>query len=199
MADEATARSVSNCKRRGIARTSITRFNTKLKDLESKVDQPGTFDPVQQMKRKLETLDNDFKTHHYALVDLVDAEDEAGLKREQEALDDHDEIAALTVHVQQLISACTHASSSDANPRRIVSCRLAHIQRSLSSVNDAIRALTGDSDDTFVLRQHEEQLTDYKRELSDVHASLLSIDLNDGDELNQLLTWIKPCLTVLCL
>ena len=196
MAEEATARSLSNCKkRRGIARASITRFGTKLKDLESKADQPGTFDLAQQMKRKLETLDNDFKTHHYALVDLVDDKDETTLEHEQETLDNHDdEIAVLTVRVQQLISACTRASSGDANPRRIASRRLSHIQKSLSSVDDAIKALTGDSDDTFVLHQYEEQLTDYKRELSDVRTSLLSIDLDDGDELNRLLTDLDKAL-----
>ena len=77
MADETTARSLFNYKkRRGIVHASITRFTTKLKDLESKADQPGTFDLAQQMKLKLENLDKDFKTYHYGLVDLVDAEDE---------------------------------------------------------------------------------------------------------------------------
>ena len=108
MADEATARSLSNYKkRRGIVRASIIQFTTKLKDLESKADQPGTFDLAQQIKLKLETLDKDFKTYHYGLIDLVDAEDKATLKNEQETLDNHDdEMAILAVHVQQLITAC---------------------------------------------------------------------------------------------
>ena len=194
MADETTARSLSNCKkRRGIVRASITRFNTKLKDLESKADQPGTFDLAQQMKHKLETLDKDFKTYHYALVDLIDAEDEATLKNEQETLDSHDdEMAVLAVRVQQLITACT--SSSDANPRKIASRRLARLQKSLSSVSDAIKALPGESDDAFVLRQHEEQLADFKKELSDIRTSLLSIDLEDGDELSELQTSLDKAL-----
>ena len=183
MAEETTARSLSNCKkRRGIARASITRFNTKLKDLESKADQAGTFDLAQQMKLKLESLDKDFKTYHYALVDLID--DEATLASEQETLDNHDdEMAILAVRVQQLITLSA-SPSSDTDPRKIASRRLARLQKSISSVKDAVTALKGDSDDAFVLKQHEEQLTDFKKELSDIRTSLLSIDLDDGDELN---------------
>ena len=183
MAEETTARSLSNCKkRRGITRASITRFNTKLKDLESKADQAGTFDLAQQMKLKLESLDKDFKTYHYALVDLVD--DEATLASEQETLDNHDdEMAILAVRVQQLITLSA-SPSSDTDPRKIASRRLARLQKSISSVKDAVTALKGDSDDAFVLRQYEEQLTDHKKELSDIRTSLLSIDLEDGDELN---------------
>ena len=69
-------------------------------------------------------------------------------QREQETLDDH-EIAVLNVCVQQVISACIRASSSNANPRRITSHILGHIQKSLLSVGDAIKALTGESDDTL--------------------------------------------------
>ena len=104
MAEETTARSLSNCKkRRGIARASITWFSTKLQDLERKADQAGTFDLAQQMKLKLESLDKDFKTYHYALVDLID--DEATLASEQETLDSHDnEMAIQAVSVQELIT-----------------------------------------------------------------------------------------------
>ena len=130
MADEVTACSLSNYKKRRIVRASITRFTTKLKDLESKADQPGTFDLTQQMKLKLENLDKDFKTYHYGLVDLVDAADKTTLKNEQDTLDNHDdEMAVLAVRVQQLITAC--ASSSDANPRKIASRRLTRLQKSL--------------------------------------------------------------------
>ena len=171
-------------KRRGISRASITRLTTKLKDLESKVDQPGTFDLAQRMKQRLETLDSEFKTHHYGLVEHIDEEE--ALKREQEALDDRDdEIAVLAVRVQRLINSCAPSSVSD--PRKIASRRLTYLQKSLSSARDAIRAFSGGDDDVFLLRQHEEQLVDYKKELSDVRSSLLSVDLEDEDDLNKLL------------
>ena len=114
------------------------------------------------------------------------------LKNEQETLDNHDdEMAVLAVRVQQLITAC--ASSSDVNPRKIVSRRFAHLQKSLSSVSDAIKALPGESDDALVLRQHEEQLADFKK-LSDIWTSLLSVNLEDGDELSELQTSLDKAL-----
>ena len=131
MAEETTTRSLFKCKkRRGIARASITRFNTKLKDLESKADQAGTFDLAQQIKLKLESLDKDFKTYYYALVDLID--DEATLASEQETLDNYDdEMAILAVRVQQLITLSA-SPSSDTDPRKIVSRTNSSIQESAS-------------------------------------------------------------------
>ena len=53
-------------------RASITWLSTHLKDLESKADQPATLNLAQHMSQKLESLDFDFKLHHYALMDLID-------------------------------------------------------------------------------------------------------------------------------
>jgi hypothetical protein len=46
----------------------------------------------------------------------------------------------------------------------------------------AIEALTGGDDDIFILHQHKEQLLDYKKELSDVGNSLLTVDVKEEDE-----------------
>ena len=148
------------------------------------------------MKQRLETLDKDFKTYHYALADLIAAKDEATLKHEQETLDNHDdEVAVLAICVWQLISA--FAPSSNTNPRKIASHRLTHLQKSLSLVVEAIKGLSGDCDDALLLCQHEEQLADLKKELRDIRTSLLSVDLKDGDELNGLQTSLERlCLTV---
>ena len=42
------------------------------------------------------------------------------------------------------------------------------------------------SDDVLILCQHEQQLADFKKELCDIRTSLLSVDLEDGDQLNGL-------------
>ncbi len=52
--------------RRGITRASITRLNTKLKDLETMVHEPT------RMAQKLDILDAEFKKHQYALIDAID-------------------------------------------------------------------------------------------------------------------------------
>ena len=76
-------------KRRGVVKASITRLGSCLKELESKVEEPTTHDHAQRLATKLETLDAEFKTHHFSLIDLID--DDETLEKEQETLDQHDD------------------------------------------------------------------------------------------------------------
>ena len=84
---------------------SITRLSTRLKDLESKADQPATLDLVRQMSQKLESLDSDFKLHHYALINLIN--DIESMLKEQDILDGHDdEMVTLSTRIKRLIVVC---------------------------------------------------------------------------------------------
>ena len=133
------------------------------------------------MTRKLDALDTEFRAHHQVLVDLID--DEEALLMEQNTLDDHDDhVAVLTAHIRQLVSACT--PSSDLSLRKIASRRLSHLQKSLSSVRMAITTSGEEPLDVCLLCQYEEQLNDCKKELADVRNSLLSLDLEEADELS---------------
>ena len=90
-------------KRRGIVKASLTRLRTRLTNLESSVEQPDTVDHAKRLSTKLDTLDTEFKAHHYAIVDLTD--DETQLQREQDGLDEHDdEVSQLAVRIQQSVS-----------------------------------------------------------------------------------------------
>ena len=102
-------------------------------------------------------------------------------------LDEHDDfVADLAVHIQQLINICT--SSSETSPCKIASRRLSHLQRNLSSISAAITSLPGGPNDICILRQYQEQLGHCKKELADVRGSLLSLDLEEADELSALQT-----------
>ena len=170
-------------KRRGVARASITRLTTRLKDLESDTSRQATLGLAQGMTRKLDALDSDFRTHHHALIDLID--DEEALQEEQSTLDEHDDVVAeLAVRIQQLINLCT--SFSEDSPRKLASRRLIHLQKSMSPISAAVAALSGEPDDTCLLQQYEEQLSDCKRELADLRSGLLSLDLDETDELSVL-------------
>lgn len=128
------------------------------------------------MSKKLETLDSEFKVHHYALVDGDEA-----LSKEQEVLDEHDDdVANLASRIKLLITACS--SSQESSSRRLASRRLTHLAKNLSSIRDEISPLSTDTDDICLLRQYQEQLQDFKKELGDIHKDLLSLDLDDGDE-----------------
>ena len=60
--------------------------------------------------------------------------------------------------------------------------------------SDATKTLSGEADDAFVLHQHWEQLANFKNELSDIWTSLLSVDLEDDDQLSRLLNSLDKVL-----
>ena len=78
-------------KRRGAIKASITKLTTRMKQLESKVHEPATFELAQQLVPNLNSLDAKYKEHHFSIVDNIDETDEAYLAKEQEVLDNHDE------------------------------------------------------------------------------------------------------------
>ena len=164
-------------KKRGIIRSSITRAKTRLRDLEAKTTRMDTRDHAQRMLDNLENLDSDFKQYHYALIELID--DEETLEEEQENVDKHDdEIAELVVSYKQLLSVCT--VSLDVDDGKIISRKMKHLHKGLSIVKDSIVK----HPDLHVLHQHEEDLRDYKKELSDVRNDLLSLVLKEEDKLS---------------
>ena len=167
-------------KRQSVIRAWITQLFTLLKDLESKGDQPATFDLARQMSQKLESLYSDFKFHHYPLINLID--DTEGLLKEQDILDGHDnEMATLSTRIKRLIVVCD--SSSEFGPSKIASQRLVRLGRNLFTVNERIGFLSGGPDDVCLLRQYEEQLRDLKVELGDICSILLSLGIEESDQL----------------
>lgn len=141
-------------KRRGTVLSSITRLVARLEKLESQKDLPTTFDLAQSMVKKLETLDAEFRMHHYQLVDLIDESDVDTLLKEQEVLDGHDDkVAELTIRIQQLVTITS--SSADSSQRKAVTRRISRSLKSVSSIHDDTKALTG-VPDICLLKQYEE-------------------------------------------
>ena len=170
-------------KKRGTVKASITRLLAHVGELETAVDQPDMLDHhAQHSLIRLETLNSQYKVHHFALIDLI--EDEAILQREQENLDNHDDVVSdLSVHIQRLINSCTTATMSPDIRKKTSLRRLEHLQKNLLAVRDKIRELSNCPEDMCHLKQHEEQLADYKKDLADLQTQLLSLDISDEDEL----------------
>ena len=123
----------------------------------------------------------EFRSHHHALIDLID--DEESLAREQELLDSHDDlIAELTVRVKGVVSA---SSLSSTKPCCMIAVRtLTHIQKSLDSIHVII-----DDDSTyyvFLLRQYKEQTIDIRKDLAKTCDNLHQMELEETDELYRL-------------
>ena len=169
-------------KRRGVSKASVTRLNTRLKDLESRIHEPTTSSLAQRMSQMLETLDTDFKKHHYAVIDHIDEADVEAFGREQDALDQHDDsISNLAIRIEQVIATCSLTSGLGAG--KIASRRLSYLKNNLSAVSTAVHALTAESAELYLLHQYQEQLSDFKKELGDVRQTLLSLGVEEGDEL----------------
>ena len=66
--EELTAAISALRRRRGIVKASITRLNTRLTELETKVHEPSTLSHAKKLSAKLESLDSEFKVHHYGIV-----------------------------------------------------------------------------------------------------------------------------------
>ena len=70
--------------------SSIANLRSKLDGLERKPDDPSTLGHAQHLGSKLESLDSEFKVHHYSVVDLITKEEE--LEEEQTKIDKHDDV-----------------------------------------------------------------------------------------------------------
>ena len=60
------------------------------KELEIKADQPTMIDAARLAKDKLESLDSEFKVHHFTIIDAIDEKDGTALGKERDILDKHD-------------------------------------------------------------------------------------------------------------
>ena len=168
-------------KRRGVVKASITRLDTRLKALEASRDE-DTGDNAKQILSKLRTRDTEFKDVQMSMIDLID--DEASLETEQAVLDEHDDvISSITLRIQKLIASINPLTDTKTDVSKILTRRLKCLYETLSTTGDAINVLTGAAEDVHCLKLHEEKLADYKRELAELRLQLLSLDLDESDEL----------------
>ena len=73
-----------------VVRASLTRLDTRVGELEGKGETltSGDVRIAQQLLQKLSSLDSDFKSYHFSIIDLVE---ENSLETEQRVLDEHDD------------------------------------------------------------------------------------------------------------
>ena len=155
--------------------------------METSPGNPDTRRIAKGLATRLQTLDAEFRTHHFSIVDLID--DDTTLDTEQGALDDHDDNISQGVRIHKLISTATTSPKTD--PKSVSSKRLAILQEKLNSVAESIRAAIDDVDSICKLEQHQEQMTQFKKELKEIQTSLLEIDLEVSDPLMEAQTAVE--------
>lgn len=164
-------------KRRGVAKASVTRLIARVANLEGDSEVPNVGNAARQLLTRLQDASTAFQQAHMSLVDTIDGDED--LATEQAALDEFlDTVEDLATRLQTLIDSADKPKQVDE--RKVIAKRLGRLQKCLTAVDDA---LTSREIDAPRLKQHDEQLRDYKRELSDVNAMLFSLDIEDTDEL----------------
>ena len=172
--------------RKGVVRASLTKLRTQLDELQATINLPDTIDHVKRLSLRLQTLAEDFKLHHYAIVELVDNEEDS--RREQEVLDEHDEeVSRLAICLEKLSTSC---SSSGPDQLKVPLKRLKHLEKALYGGATSFPV----DGDICLLQQYEEQLSELKKEFSDTRHSLLSLDIEDSREVGELLSRIEKSL-----
>ena len=187
MAEEDVSRLIAIAKKHtGVARASLTHLSNRLKDLEEEPRESKTHELACRMSQKLTYLDTEFRSHHHALIDLI--EDEESLAREQELLDSHDDlIAELTVRVKGVVSASSPSSTEPC--RRIAFRTLTHVWKSLDSIHAII--YDDSTSDVFLLQQYEERTIDIRKDLAKTRDDLHQMELEETDKLYRLQDELK--------
>lgn len=158
--------------RRNTVSVSIAHLAERLQNLETKAD-PNNLHLTQDVERELNSLDTEFWKCHYAVIDLIDIDDKATLSREQELLDNHDDLVnSLFVRIRLLQSSM----STERQCRKCLS-ELHHLQQKILSIHDTVTSSTAE----FRLRQYAETIRSYKVELRKIcyESDTLGIPFTD--------------------
>ncbi len=137
-------------RRRGAIKASITKLTSTLEVLEG---QPA-ISRAQQFLKRLGTLDADFKSHHFAILDILEAQVES----EQETLDQHDDDVSIRLQVLTTTAPATVDPHTLPN-HGIISRRLAHLQARVESIIEDANALSGDPEEIHLVYTYQELLT----------------------------------------
>ena len=154
-------------KRRRVSHASNTCLTTRVREAETRKDDLGIADRSEKLKENLESLDTDFRNHHFAIIDLL--KEESDLEREQTVLDQHNnEVLNLTTQLDLLINTSPRPQPSMLSVTKTAGRRLKHLCKSFTKVSDAVGKLT-ETDDVCLIHLHDEQLNKFKCQLEDIY------------------------------
>ena len=178
-------------RRRGVVKASITRLEGRIEVLELKrellhADQLT----IRRLLKKIEDQDAKFKKYHFAIVEIL--EDEEELEKEQSTFDDHDDriadyIGRLQVLVKDKEDEPRTPSVASTPP---LGKQLDRISRKITGVQEDVgSAQTKTEVDRCLLQQLDEQISSLKRDLSSVgeRIALLEEDRPDLSNLEDAL------------
>ena len=171
-------------RKRGSVKASITKLNTRLTELEDGERDPSSISHAQLLLKKLEKLDSEFRTHHFATIEAVESDELAAA--EQEELDSHDDTTmSLQVRLQTLLAPSTDPTVLTTDPAHtpapppstsdgqvLADRRLQQLEARMSLVSNAITKLAPHKD-IHLADLHAEQLGEFKRELAEIRNDVI--------------------------
>ena len=158
-------------RRRGVVRSSVTRLEKRLLELEGIAEQPATADHARELAVKLDTLDTDFKNYHLQIIDLTEDNDDL-LSHKQETLDEHDDVISdINIRIKRLT---TRVAPDPEDVNKSIR-KLSHLEKAMTATHDAMSRLPPSEGDISLVEQFVAELTDRKTELNEVHAALLCV------------------------
>ena len=170
-------------KKRGFSKGSIPCMGKRLLELEAAPNAPGVLNHITQMWKRLKTWDDNFRDIHRDLIEYIDTDNIEEMEREDDAMGKYEEtVDNLTICLQQL-AAKVKPPPKSIDPSTAIAKRLGHLKRELSDVEHTLSAISKDHDDPHFLKQHLEQLSDHKEELSKLFGELVILDLEEEHEL----------------
>lgn len=106
--------------------------------------------------------------------------------QEQEILDKHDDdVTDLSLRLEALLIRTTATPTARTGERVIAARRLSQLQARLTPLHTAITDITTDRNNVHLVYLYEEQLSDYKKELSDIRSEVLALIEDVTDDLNE--------------
>ena len=128
--------------------------------------------------QQLNSLDSEFWKRHFAVIDLIDIDNDEILSREQELLDNHDDlVSSLFVRISLLQS-----SMSTERQRRKCLSELYCLQKKILSIHDNVTSSTAESH----LYQYAKTIRSYKAELRKLCLESYTLDVSDSDKIYSL-------------
>jgi hypothetical protein len=184
------AKTLSNLRKRsGTARSSITHIGNRLRELESDPEAVGICNRAKQLLLKLNKADSDFRDMHFRIIDIISEDDEAALIKEQDILDQHEDIVSTSsLRINEIITRTALDRSFTPPPagamlpdvQKTATRRLSRLEYNIKNTEHELGDILDDHDDHSLLEQYAEQLSDYKSQLAAVHEDLILLD-NDND------------------
>ena len=125
-------------RKRGSVRGLVTRLSTRIAGIESAKRTSDTADEVRRIVARLQLLTDEFKLHHYSVLDLI--EDEGVLATEQEILKAHkDTVSNLFTRLDKLTATC---SAENDTQTKLATKHLEYLEKEISSMHDSISSPT---------------------------------------------------------